>query len=207
MISVAVVDTGLCNVDSMRRALEECGARVTVTADPSDLDHSDKLVLPGVGAFPDAIDVLEGRGLAEAIRSQVLDEGVALLGVCLGMQLLATKGFEGRETAGLDLIGGEVVRLEPDAADVRIPHVGWNEVDMLRDDPLLAGIPARADFYFVHSFHLRATVPGDVVATTPYCGGFTSIVRRGRVVGTQFHPEKSQGHGLRLLRNFVELAC
>ncbi len=204
MARVAVVDTGLCNVDSMRRALEECGARVQVTADPEDLRHCDRIVLPGVGAFPDAMDVLDAAGLADAIREQSIENSVPLLGVCLGMQLLATKGFEGRETAGLDLIDGEVVRLEASSVQTRIPHVGWNEVESRRAHPLFAGIPERADFYFVHSYHLRCANDADVLATTPYCGGFTSMVARGNVFGTQFHPEKSQGHGLRLLRNFVE---
>ncbi len=217
MQRIAIVDHGLCNVDSMWRAVEECGAKGDVTSDPADLAHADKIVLPGVGSFADAMDVLVRTGLAEAIREHVVVNGVPLLGVCLGMQLLANAGTEVRSTAGLGLIDADVVRLVPggtgaigatgatcatDRAE-RIPHVGWNEVDPRFDHAVFAGIPAGADFYFVHSYHVRCNDPSDVLATTPYCGGFTSAVARGRIVGTQFHPEKSQVHGLRLLRNFV----
>ncbi len=126
-VRVAVVDTGLCNVDSMWRALEECGAKAVVTSDPSDLAHCDKIVLPGVGAFPDAMDVLETTGLADAIKEQVTVDDVPLLGVCLGMQLLATRGTEVRDRAGLGLIDAVVERLVP-SAEERVPHIGWNEV-------------------------------------------------------------------------------
>jgi imidazole glycerol-phosphate synthase subunit HisH len=203
---VAVVDTGLCNVDSMWRALEECGAKAIVTADPSELAHCDKLVLPGVGAFPDAMDLLEATGLADAIREQVAVDDVPVLGVCLGMQLLATRGTEVRDRAGLGLIDATVERLEPVAGE-RIPHIGWNEVDVHRDSPLFDRVPDRSDFYFVHSFHVVCADERDVVATTPYCGDFVSVIAHGSVVGTQFHPEKSQAHGLALLRSFVESWC
>ena len=203
MQRIAIVDTGLCNVDSMWRALEECGAKGDITADPADLAHADKIVLPGVGAFPDAMRVLDETGLAGAIREQVVAEGVPLLGVCLGMQMLAGSSDEVRPTIGLGLIAGHVERLVPSRPSERIPHVGWNEVHRTGEHALLAGVPDGADCYFVHSFHLRATDPVDVLATTPYCGGFVSMVVRDHVAGAQFHPEKSQGHGLRILRNFV----
>jgi glutamine amidotransferase len=205
---VAIVDTGLCNVDSMWRALEECGAKAIVTADPSDLAHCDKIVLPGVGAFPDAMDVLETTGLADAIREQVTVDDVPLLGVCLGMQLLATRGNEVRERAGLGLIDATVERLVPVAGE-RVPHIGWNEVRYRHPDAgaLFRRVPDGADFYFVHSYHVVCADERVVLATTPYCGGFTSVVQRGCVLGTQFHPEKSQAHGLALLRSFVESWC
>jgi len=200
---VAVVDTGLCNVDSMWRALEECGAKAVVTAGPAELAHCDKIVLPGVGAFPDAMDILEATGLADAIREQVTVEGVPLLGVCLGMQLLATHGTEVRERAGLGLIDATVARLAPVHGE-RVPHIGWNEVFPRADSPLFDRVPDRTDFYFVHSYHVVCADAADVVATTPYCGEFASVVAHGSIVGTQFHPEKSQQHGLALLRSFVE---
>lgn len=204
MQRIAIVDTGLCNVDSMWRALESCGARGEVTADPADLAHADKIVLPGVGAFPDAMRVLETTRLADSIREQVTTEKVPLLGVCLGMQLLADSSDEVRPTAGLGLIAGHVERLVPTSAGERIPHVGWNEVYRTRDHPALAQVPDGADCYFVHSFHLSAADPADVLATTPYCGGFVAMIARDHVIGAQFHPEKSQGHGLRILHNFVD---
>jgi len=198
---VVIVDTGLCNLDSIRRALEECGGTTHVTTVPEDLARADRIVLPGVGAFGDAMANLRSTGLHEALPAQAA-EGVPLLGVCLGMQLLATSGTEGGEHAGLGLVPGTVVRLVPDERDRRVPHVGWNEVDV-RASRLLDGVAEDADFYFVHSYHLQCDDERDVAATTPYCGGFVSVVERGNVVGTQFHPEKSQRHGFAVLRSFV----
>jgi imidazole glycerol-phosphate synthase subunit HisH len=204
MSRVAVVDYGMCNLDSVRRAFEEVGAQPFVTDEPAELERADAIVLPGVGAFPDAMRNLRRRGFDDALTKLVIDEGVPFLGVCLGMQLLASSGEEVATTEGLGWFDADVVRLRPAAGDTRIPHVGWNEVDALPDSPLFAGIPPRADFYFVHSFHLQCRDAGDTLATTPYCGGFTSAVARRNVFAVQFHPEKSQAHGLRLLRNFVE---
>jgi glutamine amidotransferase len=205
---VAIVDYGMCNLDSVRRAFEELGAKAFVTDDPAGLERADRIVLPGVGAFPDAMRNLRARGLDDALAKQVLDGGAPFLGVCLGMQLLATVGHEVEETAGLRWFDADVVRFTPSTPDERVPHIGWNEVDVTASDsPLFAGIPPRADFYFVHSFHVVCRRSDDVVATTPYCGGFTSAIARANVFATQFHPEKSQAHGLRLLRNFLELSC
>ena len=200
---VAIVDYGMCNLDSVRRAFEEVGARPFVTDDPGDLDAADRIVLPGVGAFPDAMRNLRARGLDEALAKQVCDEGAPFLGVCLGMQLMAAVGDEVEPTEGLGWIDARCVRFAPTAADPRVPHVGWNEVTPAADSPLFEGIPPRADFYFVHSFHVECASGHDVLATTPYCGGFASAVHRGLAFGVQFHPEKSQGWGLRLLRNFL----
>ncbi len=205
MQRVAIIDHGLCNVDSMWRAIEECGAKGDVTTDPDDLAHADKIVLPGVGAFPDAMAILDETGFAEAIREQVVQQGIWFLGVCLGMQLLATSGDEVRPTRGLGLIDAHVERLIASNLDERIPHVGWNEVHRTREHALLTEVPDGADCYFVHSFHMRCEDAADVLSTTPYCGGFVSMVARHNVIGAQFHPEKSQGFGLRILRNFVEL--
>lgn len=202
---VAVVDYGMCNLDSVRRALEEAGGRPFVTDDPADLDAADRIVLPGVGAFPDAMRNLRDRGLDDALRKQVVDDGVPFLGVCLGMQLLAAVGNEGERTGGLGWIDAEVTRLVPTASGERVPHVGWNEVHPVGASPLFDGIPDGTDFYFVHSFHVRCDDEDDVLATTPYCGSFTSVLARDHVFGVQFHPEKSQRHGIRLLRNFLAI--
>lgn len=205
MASVVVVDYGMGNLDSVRRALEECGARVLVSGDPGDLATAERVVLPGVGAFPDAMRNLTTRGLGEALTKQVIDEGVPILGICLGMQLTARLGHEIEPTPGLGWIDAEVVRMRPaeEAERERVPHIGWNEVVPVRDDPLFDGIPSGADFYFVHSFHVACADSDDVIATTPYCGGFVAAFARGNVAGVQFHPEKSQHHGLVLLRNFL----
>ena len=200
---VAIVDYGMCNLDSVRRAFEEVGARPFVTDDPGDLDAADRIVLPGVGAFPDAMHNLRARGLDEALAKQVLHERAPFLGVCLGMQLMAAVGEEVELTTGLEWIDARVVRFVATEADPRVPHVGWNEVTPSEESSLFAGIPARADFYFVHSFHVACASPDDVLATTPYCGGFTAAVQRGDAYGVQFHPEKSQRWGLQLLANFL----
>lgn len=204
MTRVVVVDYGICNVDSVRRALEECGASVTVSGRPEDLARADQLVLPGVGAFPTAMRRLAEHGLDTAIKDEVA-AGCPVLGICLGMQLLATTSSEAGGGSGLDLVPASVVRLEPSERDNRVPHVGWNEVDALADAPLLSGIEPGTDFYFVHSYHMVCADPDHVAATTPYAHGFTSAVSNGHVHGVQFHPEKSQTAGFALLRNFLKL--
>jgi glutamine amidotransferase len=200
---VAIVDYHLCNVDSMQRAFETLGAKAFITDVPADLEAADRIVLPGVGAFPDAMRNLHGRGLDDALAQQVLGEGAPFLGVCLGMQLVAALGHEVEETKGLGWFDAQVDRLELTTQDRRIPHVGWNEVRPTRESPLFDGIPPNADFYFVHSFHVTCVHDSDVLATTPYCGGFASAIQREHVFGVQFHPEKSQQWGLRLLKNFL----
>ena len=193
----------MCNLDSVRRAFEEVGARPFVTDDPADLDAADRIVLPGVGAFPDAMHNLHARGLDDALTKQVWDEGAPFLGVCLGMQLMAALGEEVQPTEGLGWVDARCVRLVPTAQDRRVPHVGWNTVTAPAGAPLFDGVPPGADFYFVHSFHVVCSDGAQVLATTPYCGGFVSAVHRGRAYGVQFHPEKSQQWGLRVLRNFL----
>jgi glutamine amidotransferase len=200
---VAIVDYGMCNLDSVRRAFEEVGARPFVTDDPGDLDTADRIVLPGVGAFPDAMHNLRARGLDDALAKQVWDEGAPFLGVCLGMQLMAAVGHEVAPTEGLGWLDACCVRFVPTDADRRVPHVGWNEVTPWLDSPLFDGIPPGTDFYFVHSFHVACATTDQVLATTPYCDGFVSAVQRGQAYGVQFHPEKSQRWGLRLLENFL----
>lgn len=204
-MNAVIVDYGMCNLDSMLRAVEECGVPAHVSSDPEDLETATHIILPGVGSFAAAMQNIRSRGLAEPLRDQAVVKGIPLLGVCLGMQLLADKGFEGGETPGLGLIGGEVIPLKPDAPSVRIPHIGWNEVHFQRPSPLFDGMESDRDFYFVHSFHFICGDPGDVLAVTPYCGQFASVVGRGSIFGTQFHPEKSQWMGFALLKNFLRV--
>jgi glutamine amidotransferase len=201
---VVIVDYGVCNLDSVRRALEECGASVEVSGDPAALARADRIVLPGVGAFPVGMRNLADRGLDEALVREA-EAGAPVLGICLGMQLLATTGTEAGGAEGLGLVPAVVERLEPVDAERRIPHVGWNEVTAVEGHPLFAGIEPGTDFYFVHSYRMRCEDPSSEAATTPYMGGFTSAVSRGTVHGVQFHPEKSQAAGFALLRNFLGL--
>jgi imidazole glycerol-phosphate synthase subunit HisH len=205
-MTVVVVDYGMGNLRSVRRALEECGAAVAISGDPAELRRADALVIPGVGAFADGIRNLHSQGLASAIRSVALEERVPVLGICLGMQMFADCGFETEESRGLGLVPGQVRRMEP-APGERVPHVGWNEVQAESSADLLEGIAPGEDFYFVHSFHLVPADAGDVVARTPYAGAFVSVIHRGNIWGTQFHPEKSGRPGFRLLSNFLRLAA
>ncbi|MCU0274229.1 MAG: imidazole glycerol phosphate synthase subunit HisH [Acidimicrobiales bacterium] len=198
----AVVDTGLSNLDSVVRALEHCGADpVRVTA-PDGLDGARRIVLPGVGAFGTAMGRLHGLGLVDALDRLVLGDGVPVLGICLGMQLMLGVGEEGGETKGLGWIEGRVVRLLPDPGE-RVPHVGWNAVDPTPGSAPFTDVEPGSDFYFVHSYHVVPDDPSVVAATTPFAGGFVSAVASGPCWGVQFHPEKSQAAGFAVLRAFL----
>jgi glutamine amidotransferase len=205
MSLVAIVDYGMCNLDSIARAVEECGGTSVVTDREEDLAKAERIILPGVGAFPDAMRNIRARQLDRILEAQVIGQQIPLLGICLGMQLLAAKGWEGGASPGLGWLDAEVPRLEPQGDDRRVPHIGWNEVTPARPHPIFAGIPAGTDFYFVHSFHVRCVSVADVIATTPYCGGFASAIARDNIVGVQFHPEKSQRVGFKLLSNFLSM--
>src|SRR5512139_919449 len=202
MSTTAIVDYGMCNLDSVARAVDECGGQPVVTAEPKRLRDAAFIILPGVGAFSDAMEHLRRLDFVAALRDRVLGDGVPFLGICLGMQLMATRGSEGGDTEGLGLLPAKVVRFEPDAPTTRIPHIGWNSVEPVRPSPLFDGIAPGKDFYFVHSFHVVPESADDVLATTPYCGRFMSAIGRGALYGVQFHPEKSQKVGFRLLQNF-----
>ncbi len=205
MKTVALVDYGIGNVDSVRRALQECGAEVLLTAERREFEKASAIVLPGVGAFGDGMKHLRDRGLVELLNEQVLEKKIPFLGVCLGMQMLAKKGFENETSDGLGWIDADCVRLEPRSAEERIPHIGWNGAEHDGSSPLFAGLPSGKDFYFVHSYALKCRAPRQVVATTPYAGGFACAVGRDNIWGVQFHPEKSQKAGFQLLRNFLAL--
>ena len=204
---VLVVDYGMSNLGSLRRALEECDADVVVSHDPHFVPSVSSIVLPGVGAFPDGAERLFQEGWFDFLRSAV-DDGIPLLGICLGMQLMATKGFEVKEATGLNLIPGEIRRMVPCSRDERLPHMGWNEIRKTSgcpEIPLLDGIPSSSDFYFAHSFHFIPDDSATVAAVTPFCGEVVSVLSRGRCFGVQFHPEKSGYLGFRLLRNFLSV--
>ncbi|MCR9137419.1 MAG: imidazole glycerol phosphate synthase subunit HisH [Alphaproteobacteria bacterium] len=205
MTRIAIIDYGLCNLDSIARALAECGADPFVTSDPSALDEAEKIVLPGVGAFAKAMENLRTTGMDVALNHHVVDGGKSFLGICLGMQLMANGSEEGQQAAGLGWVDATVVKLEAQSPGDRVPHVGWNEVDAQEGAALFSDIDHGTDFYFVHSYHMRCNDEGIVVSRTPYCGEFVSAVARDNIQGVQFHPEKSQKMGFRLLKNFLEL--
>lgn len=203
-MTVLVIDYGMGNLGSVRRALEECGADVLVADDPAALDDASWIVLPGVGAFPDGMRNLHERGWVAALNRAVREDGIPLLGICLGMQLLADRGFEGGETRGLGYVGGEV-RLLRRAPAFRVPHVGWNEVHAAGGTAMFANIPDGADFYFVHSYHFVPQDQANVAGVTQYDGDIVAAVQSGNVWGAQFHPEKSSKSGFQLLRNFLSV--
>jgi len=216
-MSVAIIDYGSGNLRSaakaFERAIREAGLsdQVTVTDDPEIVSRADRLVLPGVGAFADCRQGLENlAGMHEAICEAVEKDGKPFLGICVGTQLMATKGMEKSTesgTPGFGWIKGDVVEIKPDDPALKIPQIGWNTLDVLIDHPLLADIPTGPDgwhAYFVHSYHIQAESPSQVIATTDYGCPVTAIVGKDNLVGTQFHPEKSQKLGLALITNFMK---
>lgn len=202
-MTVLIVNYGMGNLGSVTRALEECRADVLVSENPDDLESATRIVLPGVGAFKDGMSRLKLAGWIEPLNRAVIENKIPVLGICLGMQLFADIGHEGGDTPGLAWIPGEVVRLEPDTPGTRIPHSGWNEVHAKQESPVFSGIESGHDFYFSHSFHFIPKDPSYILATTPYCGDFVSVVCKNNILGAQFHPEKSSRMGLKLLRSFL----
>ncbi|MEQ1657145.1 MAG: imidazole glycerol phosphate synthase subunit HisH [Hylemonella sp.] len=205
---VGVIDYGVGNLGSVLRALEELRVAPVLVDRAADMHATDCLILPGVGNFADCASLLQAGGWADALQQEVLGRGRPLLGVCVGMQLLADSSTEGAEggqgTPGLGFIPGRVDHLRALGCELRVPHVGWNGITRgAGADHLVDGIPDGTDFYFVHSFAFVPQDPNDVLATTDYGVPVTAAVRRGHVWGTQFHPEKSSRAGFRLLRNFI----
>jgi imidazole glycerol-phosphate synthase subunit HisH len=202
---VAIVDYGLGNVRSVAGAVEKLGYQALIASDSTELERAEKLILPGVGAFGDGMRNLNRLGLVATLNRLVHDRGVPILGICLGAELMARDSDEFGRHEGLGWIDAAVRRLRPGDDRLRMPHVGWNEVHHTSEHALFNGIPQGALFYFVHSYEIRCDDASTVVARCEYGGPVTAAVARGRVYGTQFHPEKSQRHGLDLLRNFLSL--
>ena len=206
-MTTAIVDYGSGNLRSAEKAFQRMsaevdGGAVVVTSDAGTVARADRIVLPGVGAFADCRSGLMAvDGMFEAISERV-HQGAPFLGICVGMQLMATRGLEHGETPGFDWIHGDVVQLAPSDPDLKVPHMGWNELSV-GDHPILAGIATGAHAYFVHSYHLRPRNPEQRLAHTAYGEMIAAVVGRGNMVGTQFHPEKSQETGLRLIANFL----
>jgi len=197
MVRIAIVDYGVGNLHSIQRGLELAGAQTKVTHEPAEIAAADAIVLPGVGAFKSA---MQGLGDNLDIIRQVASAGRPLLGICLGTQLLLTWSEEDGHTEGLGLIPGKVVKLP---RIQKVPHMGWNSLKIEREHPFLAGIQSGTHVYFVHSYFVQPEDETTVLATTVHGIEFPAVVARGLVIGTQFHPEKSGGAGLQMLRNFV----
>jgi len=213
-VSVAIVDYGSGNLHSAAKAFERAARDsgheqpIVVTSDPDAVSRADRIVLPGVGAFADCRHGLdEITGMVDALEQSVRKKGRPFLGICVGMQLLAERGREYQVTPGLGWIAGEVDRIAPSNPDLKIPHMGWNTLNVIKLHPLLEGIPTGANglhAYFVHSYELKPSQRGDLVAQADYGGPLTAIVGRDNMIGTQFHPEKSQRMGLALIANFLK---
>ena len=213
-MSVAIVDYGSGNLHSAAKAFERAAREsghdqpIMVTSDPAQVAAASRVVLPGVGAFADCRLGLDAiPGMIDALEQNVRQRGRPFFGICVGMQLMAERGREYQVTPGLGWIPGEVDRITPSDPGLKIPHMGWNTLNMLKTHPLLEDIPLGADglhAYFVHSYELKAAQRSDLVAQADYGGPLTAIVGRDNMVGTQFHPEKSQRLGLRLIANFLK---
>jgi glutamine amidotransferase len=213
MSTIAIIDYGAGNLRSAAKAFERVahergeGDEIVVTADPEMVRKSDRIMLPGVGAFADCMAGLQAvSGMIEVLDEKVIKGGAPFLGVCVGMQLLASEGREKTVTKGLGWIPGAVEKISPSDPGLKIPHMGWNTISVTRPHVLLSGImdgPDGLHAYFVHSYHLKTDDPGHLFATTDYGGALTACVGRDNIFGTQFHPEKSQALGLKLIENFL----
>jgi glutamine amidotransferase len=200
---IKIVDYGMGNLRSVQKAFEKLGAEAVICANPAELDGAEKLVLPGVGAFRDAIHELRRIELDKPVREHIAS-GRPFLGICLGLQLLFDVGYEDGEWEGLGVLPGKVVRFK-DQPDLKIPHMGWNTLELARPSRLFDGIPSGASFYFVHSYYVVPSDESVIAARTEHGTKFVSAVTRENLFATQFHPEKSQAVGLKLLANFAAL--
>jgi imidazole glycerol-phosphate synthase subunit HisH len=196
---IAIVDYNVGNLHNLKNALDYQSVPCAIVRTAAEVERAERIILPGVGAFWPAMEHLKKAGLEQVVRDRVA-AGVPFLGVCVGMQLLFDEGEEDGLHPGLGFVPGRVVRF---SGELKVPQIGWNQVSLLRQDPLLEGIPDGSYFYFVHSYHARLTRVQDALGLTEYGEAFPAIVRRGNVWGAQFHPEKSQAAGLRLLKNFA----
>lgn len=213
-MSVAIIDYGSGNLHSAAKAFERAARgmenpdKIVVTRDPDAVFRADRIVLPGVGAFADCRKGLEALdGMVDAMTEAVRDKARPFFGICVGMQLMATQGKEYVTTPGLDWIAGDVEKITPRDENLKIPHMGWNTLDLVREHPVLERLPLGdkgRHAYFVHSYHLKAANENDVVARADYGGPVTAIVAKDTMIGTQFHPEKSQRFGLALISNFLK---
>jgi glutamine amidotransferase len=199
--TIAIIDYQMGNLRSVQKGFEKVGHLATITSDPAAILRADKIVLPGVGAFGDAMAELNRRGLVEPIRAAVA-EGKPFLGICLGLQLLFDVGYEGGEFRGLGILPGKVVRFDL-PPEYKVPHMGWNGGHIVRRAPILADTAEGTHFYFVHSYYAVPDDPGVVAIEADYGGNFCAAVWQKNIFATQFHPEKSQAEGLKLLQRFA----
>ena len=201
-INIKIIDYGMGNIQSVKNAFELLDCNVEIIDNPSGIHDADGIILPGVGAFGNAISNLEERKIIGSLKDSVLNKKTPLLGICLGMQLLADSSEERGNSKGLSLISGNIRRI-PELHSYRLPHVGWNDIDIKKDDPLFKNINDKSSFYFVHSYRFECDEKY-VVATTDYGQQITAAVQKDNIFGVQFHPERSQRKGFHLINNFID---
>ena len=202
---IAIIDYGMANLRSVQKALETVGAPAQIISTPHEIERADRIVLPGVGAFADAVRTLRDKQLAAPILRHI-ETGKPFLGICLGLQMLFDVGYEDGEHEGLHVIPGKCVRFDVDETlGLKVPHMGWNQLTHARPSPLFKELPAEAGVYFVHSYHVVPDDPSVIATTTDYGTPFVSSIWRDNIVATQFHPEKSQKTGLQILKNFANM--
>jgi imidazole glycerol-phosphate synthase subunit HisH len=205
-MSIGIIDYGMANLRSVQKAFEAVGVAAQIVAEPEQFELCDRLVLPGVGAFKDAIATVRSKHFDEPILNHIA-AGRPFLGICLGLQLLFETGYEDGEHRGLGILRGDVVRFDVDrTAGLKVPHMGWNELLIAQSSPLFDGLGPRPHAYFVHSYHVRTPDASIIATTTDYGGEFVSSIRKKNLLGVQFHPEKSQQVGLTILSNFAKFA-
>ena len=204
-MSIAIIDYGMANLRSVQKALEEVGAQARIISQPREIEQADRIVLPGVGAFQDAVRTLREKDLVGPVLRHI-DKGKPFLGICLGLQMLMDVGYEDGEHRGLGVIKGKCIRFDVDRdLGLKVPHMGWNQLNIQRPSPLLRDLPAGCGVYFVHSYHVVPDDDSVIATTTDYGRPFVSSIWRDNVVATQFHPEKSQKVGLQILANFAKM--
>jgi glutamine amidotransferase len=202
-MSIAIIDYGMANLRSVQKAFETVGADARIISQPEQIDAAERIVLPGVGAFCDAVATLRDRRLAEPILRHI-ERGKPFLGICLGLQMLFDVGYEDGEHRGLGVIPGACIRFDVDEVfGLKVPHMGWNQLEFKTPSPLFRDLPNQANVYFVHSYHVTPKDESVIAATTDYGRPFVSSIVRDNVMATQFHPEKSQKVGLQILANFA----
>jgi len=205
-LSIAVVNTGISNIASVINALKYIGAKINVTDDREELLRADKIILPGVGSFSAGYNALKDKNLVDVIKSHAQIKQKPILGICLGMQLLASQSEEGGDNIGLDLIAGNVERLKVDMEGFRVPNIGWCEVDILKSNMLISKDKINSNFYHIHSYYFNCTDTENIIGTIKFSGNdIPVIIQKDNIMGVQFHPEKSHESGLELLNQFINI--
>jgi len=205
MGEIVIVDYSCGNIDSVNSAVNYHGFKATITRDPKIINDADKIILPGQGSFKIGVNNLKKYGIFDLLRSKALKDNTPILGICLGMQILATVGFENGQEDGLNLISGSVEKMKE--KKLKLPHIGWNEVKISKKNSILKDIEDQTDFYFVHSYRFICEDNNDILTTTKYEDTFISSVCKNNIFGVQFHPEKSLVAGLQLIKNFIHIKC